>query len=163
MLTLPKIVQVEAKKYVAVRQRVQVPFGDHVPPAFDELFAAFDAAGAPRNGMEFIKYNRINMPELEIECGMTTDKDIPASGRLVAGVLPAGQYVSLSYTGPYDDLMTVTAMLIGWAKETGIAFDATQTPEGDVFVSRLEVYHNNPVDEPDPSKWHTTLLFKIRD
>lgn len=163
MLTLPEIIWVDAKPYAAVKLRVQAPFGEALPSAYDELFSAFDAARAPRNGMEFIKYNLINMPELEIECGMTTDAAIPLSGRLVTGELPAGRYVSLSYTGPYDNLMTVTAMLVGWAKEKNILFDATETPEGDIFVSRLEIYHNNPDDEPDPEKWHTTLLFKIKD
>ncbi|WKL56748.1 GyrI-like domain-containing protein [Asticcacaulis sp. ZE23SCel15] len=163
MLTLPKIVQLEPKRYVAVRQRVKAPFGDEIPPALDELFAAFDAVGASRKGNEFIKYNRIDMPELEIECGLTTEDVIPLSGRMVEGVLPAGRYVSLSYTGHYDGLLTVNAMLVGWAKETGTFFDAAETPGGDVFAARLEVYHNNPVDEPDPSKWHTTLLFKLKD
>ncbi|WP_298330458.1 hypothetical protein [Asticcacaulis sp.] len=39
MLTLPKIVQLEPKRYVAVRQQVEMPFGDEIPPALDELFA----------------------------------------------------------------------------------------------------------------------------
>ncbi|WP_298330455.1 GyrI-like domain-containing protein [Asticcacaulis sp.] len=82
---------------------------------------------------------------------------------MIEGILPAGRYVSLAYTGHYDDLLTVNAMLVGWAKETGIIFDAVETSEGDVFAARLEVYHNNPTDEPDPSKWHTTLLFKLED
>jgi hypothetical protein len=132
-------------------------------PAFDELFAAFSRAGVEPNGMEFIKYNLINMPALEIEVGMTTDANIPASGRLVTGELPGGRYVSLTCTGSYDGLMDVTAMLVGWAKEKGLPWDSHHAPDGEHFACRLEVHDNNPSIEPGPAKLQTTLLFKLTD
>lgn len=163
MLTLPKIVDREAARYVAVRLPVTIPFGDDIDPAFHELFAAFSGAGAKSDGMEFIKFNLIDMPHLEIEVGLTTDAVIPLEGRMVEGQIPKGRYVTLSYTGPYDDLMDVTAMLIGWAKEKGLKWDSSNTPGGESFACRLEVHDNNPSIEPDPSKLHTTLLFKLAD
>ncbi len=113
--------------------------------------------------MEFIKYNLIDMPRLELEVGMTTDAAIPTSGRLIAGELPPGRYVSLTYTGSHADLMDVTAMLVGWAKEKGMKWDSHQTPAGEKFACRLEVHNNNPSIEPDPVKLQTTLLFKLAD
>jgi hypothetical protein len=89
--------------------------------------------------------------------------DIPLSGRVVEGELPAGRYVSMTYTGPYDDLMDVTAMLVGWAKEKGVRWDSEPTGQGESFVCRLEVHDNNPSIEPDPNKLQTTLLFKLAD
>ena len=88
---------------------------------------------------------------------MTTNAPIPPSSRLVEGELPAGRYVSLTYTGPYTDLMDVTAMLVGWAKEKGLKWDSQE------FACRLEVHDNNPSIEPDPAKLQTTLLFKLAD
>jgi effector-binding domain-containing protein len=163
MLTMPQIIDRIARRYVAVRLPVAIPFGDNMDPAFDELFAAFSNAGVEPNGMEFIKYNLINMPALEIEVRMTTDENIPPSGRLVAGELPAGRYVSLGYTGPYDSLVDVTAMLVGWAKEKELNWDSHHAPDGEHFACRLEVHDNNPSVEPDPSKLQTTLLFKLAD
>lgn len=113
--------------------------------------------------MEFIKFNLIDMPRLEIEVGMTTDAAIPLSGRLIESALPAGRYVSLSYTGSYNDLMDVTAMLIGWAKEKGLHWDSRDTPQGEQFACRLEVHDNNPSIEPDPNKLQTTLMIKLAD
>lgn len=163
MLTIPQIINRTAQRYVAVRLPVSIPFGDAMDPAFDELFSAFSRAGVEPNGMEFIKFNLIDMPRLEIEVGMSTNAAIPLSGRLIEGELPAGRYVSLTYTGSYADLMDVTAMLVGWAKEKGVKWDSHQTPDGEKFACRLEVHNNNPSIEPDPAKLQTTLLFKLAD
>ncbi|RYD69298.1 MAG: AraC family transcriptional regulator [Verrucomicrobiaceae bacterium] len=161
VLTLPKIITRESQRYVAVRFPVVIPFDGEVDPAFDELWEAFAQARIEPDGLEFIKFNLVNMPSLEIEAGMTTNAPIPLSGRLVEGVLPAGQYVSMTYTGSYDGLYDATAMLVGWAKEKGLKWDATETAEGEVFTCRLEVHVNNPSIESDPSKLVTTLLFKL--
>jgi effector-binding domain-containing protein len=161
MLTMPVIVESGPKSYVAVRLPVVIPFGQEIDPAFEELFEAFAQAGVDPDGIEFIKFNVVDMPRLEIEVGMTTDAAIHLSGRLVNGVLPAGRYVSMTYTGPYDGLYDATAMLVGWAKEEGLQWDAESTENGDVFASRLEVHDNNPSIEPDPAKLITTLLFKL--
>ncbi|WP_367892219.1 hypothetical protein [Shinella curvata] len=67
----------------------------------------------------------------------------------------------MTYTGPYDGLYDATAMLVGWAKEKGLRWDARSTENGDVFASRLEVHDNNPSIEPDSAKLVTTLLFKL--
>lgn len=163
MLTIPQIINRTAQRYIAVRLPVSIPFGDDMDPAFDELFSAFSGAGVEPDGMEFVKFNVIDMPRLEIEVGMTTDAAIPPSGRLIAGELPAGRYVSLTYTGSYADLMDVTAMLVGWAKEKGLQWDSQQAPDGERFACRLEVHDNNPSIEPDPAKLQTTLLFKLAD
>lgn len=163
MLTLPQIIEQPAQRYVAVRLPVTIPFGSDLNPAFDELFAAFSAVAVEPNGMEFIKFNLIDMPRLEIEVGITTDALLPLSSRMIEGEIPAGRYVSLIYTGPYDNLMDVTAMLVGWAKEKGLKWDSHDTPNGEQFACRLEVYNNNPSIEADPAKLKTTLLFKLAE
>lgn len=160
---MPEIIVRDAERYVAVRLPVVIPFAEEVDPAFDELFEAFSQAEVPSNGMEFIKFNVVDMPSLEIETGMTTDATIPLSGRLVEGVLPAGRFVRMKYTGAYEGLLDATAMLIGWAKEKGLRWDATSSQAGELFACRLEVHDNNPSIEPDPSKLVTTLLFKLAD
>ena len=161
MLTLPKIVQFQAQKYVATRLSVVIPFDSEVDPAFDELWDVFARAGVEPDGVEFIKFNLIDMPRLEIEVGMTTNKTLPLSGRLVQGELPSGRYVSSTYTGSHDGLYDATTMLIGWAKEKGIEWDVTPTGGGDLFACRLEIHENNPSIEPDPSKLVTTLMIKM--
>ena len=40
-------------------------------------------------------------------------------------------------------------------------WDAEESPAGAIFASRLEIYHTDPMTEPDPRKWETELLFKL--
>lgn len=81
MLTIPEMVQREAQRYVAVRLPVVIPFDEEVDPAFDELFGAFALAGVAPDGLEFVKFNLVDMPRLEIKTGMTTDGSVRLSGR----------------------------------------------------------------------------------
>jgi len=67
MLTIPQIINKTAQRYIAVRLPVSIPFGDDLDPAFDELFSAFARAGVEPDGMEFIKFNLIDMPRLETD------------------------------------------------------------------------------------------------
>ncbi|KQV80506.1 GyrI-like domain-containing protein [Rhizobium sp. Root1220] len=163
MLTLPKIIQRPEQRYVAVRRDATIPFGEIVGPAYDELFATLSDRGESTTGLPFIKYNRIAMPHLEIEIGIVTGMSGSASGTLLCGVLPAGRYATTTYTGPYDDLMDVTAVLVGWAKQVGLEWDMRSLPDGDRFSSRVEFYENDPSAEPDPLKLVTTLMFKLAD
>ena len=45
--------------------------------------------------------------------------------------------------------------------EYGLRFAKEDTPAGEVWDSRLEVYSTDPAVEPDMTKWETTLLFKL--
>ncbi len=161
MLTLPRIVERSSQPFVAFREQVTVPFNDVVDRAYGELFGWLAAKGIAPAGAPFIKYNLIAMPELELEFGVPTAVPVPANGRVVAGALPAGRYATVSYWGGYENLMDVNAVLIGWAKEKGLKWDAVETPAGDRFASRLEIYETDPRQEPDQNKWQTDVAIKL--
>lgn len=163
MLTLPKIAERAAQPYVAVREQVSMPFDGIIPGAMGALFDEVKAKAIQGAGPVFFKYNIVRMPELEIEFGVPVAVPVAASGRLVAGVLPAGRYAEVTWWGHYDNLMDVNAVLIGWAKERGLQWDAREMPDGDHFAARMEIYPNGPDDEPDSDKWETTVAIKIRD
>ncbi len=163
MLTLPKIVERAAQPYVAIRQRVTIPFGEAIGPIMGELFETINAKGIQTVGPAFFKYNIINMPELEIEFGAPVASPVAGDRRLISGTLPAGRYAELTYLGHYDNLMDVNAVLIGWAKQREIAWDSTEAPDGEHFAARLEIYPNSPEEEPNPDKWETTVAIKVKD
>lgn len=163
MLTLPKIVDRPATHYAAVAAEVRIPFGEAIGPLMEEAAGYLDGAGASGFGPALFKYDVIDMPRLEMQFGFVTPKAVTGSERVKAGVLPAGKYATLTYTGHYDNLMDATATLIGWAKETGVEWDSTSGPGGERFASRVEIYPNGPDDEPDPEKWITEIWIKVRD
>lgn len=162
MLTLPRIIIRDATPYVAIRRRLPM---DAVPGFADSAFPALfrwlgEKAVAPE-GAAFFKYNVIDMAgELEMEAGVAVAEPVAGDGDVLAGVLPAGHYATTTYAGPYDDLMEVNAVLVGWAKQKGIVWDCEEKVDGDHFACRLEIYVTNPSVEPDRSKWQTEVLIK---
>jgi effector-binding domain-containing protein len=162
MMTLPKLVEREATHYAAVAAEVRIPFGEAIGPLMDEAAGYLDGAGIKEFGPAVFTYDVIEMPRLEMQFGFVTPSAVPGNGRVKAGVLPAGTYVTLTYFGHYDNLEAVTGTVIGWAREQGIEWDSTSTPDGERFVSRFEIYPNGPMDEPDPEKWETQIWIKVK-
>lgn len=161
MLTLPRIETRAATPYLATRHRVTIPFGDVPGKAFDAVEAHLKGQGATDFGPAIFRYTLIDMPRLEIDIGFVTPHKLTGNGDLVAGELPAGRYATTTYTGPYDDLMEVNAVLIGWAKHKGIDWDVEATANGDRFASRVEFYLDPPIG--DPSTWRTEVAIKLKD
>ena len=101
--------------------------------------------------------------QLDIELGWPVAAPVSDNERVSAGVIPAGHYASLVYTGPYDGLMDANRVLIEWARDQGLAWDRWHEEHGDAFRSRVEIYHTDPAEEPDPQKWQTEVMIKLAD
>jgi hypothetical protein len=162
MLTLPRIVERAAQPYAAVAAEVQLPFGEVIGPLMGEAAGYLDSAGLGALGPAVFRYNVVEMPRLEVELGFVTAAPVPGNARVKPGLLPAGRYVTVTYTGHYDNLESATAVVIGWAKQKGIEWDSTAGPDGERFAARFELYPNGPDDEPDPDKWITEIWIKTR-
>ena len=161
MLTLPGIVKRKAQFYVAIRQETKIPFQTVVSKTLPKVEKWLAKRGA-EHGPMLIKYDFIKMPELTLQLGFLRDEPIEGDETVTAGVLPAGKYATLTYWGHYRNLRDVTGILIDWARGRGLAWDAEETPGGDSFASRFELYPNGPQDEPDPDKWETQLFIKVK-
>ena len=79
--------------------------------------------------------------------------------RVRSGVLPAGRYVTLRHTGPYDGLIASNAALQDWAKGRGITFGSRDTELGEAWPGRAEHYLTDPSAEPDPAKWQVDVAY----
>lgn len=163
MLTLPRIVDRDETHYAAVAAEVHMPFGEAIGPLMGEAAGYLGSAGVKGFGPAVFKYNVIDMPRLEVELGFVTLGPVAGNKRVKAGVLPAGRYVTTTYFGHYDNLESVTAVVIGWARQKGIEWDSTSTGSGERFVSRVEIYPNGPDDEPNSEKWETQIYIKVKD
>jgi effector-binding domain-containing protein len=86
---------------------------------------------------------------------------VPGDDRVRAGVLPAGRYVTLRHTGPYDGLIASNADLQDWAEARGITFDSRDTDHGEAWHSRVEHYLTDPSAEPDPAKWQVDIAYLV--
>lgn len=162
MLTLPMLVDRDAMHYAAVAQEVRIPFGEAIGPLMDEAAGYLAGAGVGDFGPAVFRYDVIDMPRLEMQFGFVTPNAVAGNARVKPGVLPAGRYVTVTHVGPYDDLESATAMVIGWARQKRIEWDSTPAANGERFGSRFEIYLNGPMDEPDPQKWQTEIWIRTR-
>lgn len=163
MISEPKVEERAEQHYVGIR--TQVPhskFREIIPQYLDELFAWLGARDVTPACAPFMRYYVINMPGLmDVELGIPVAAAMPGEGRIVPGVIPAGRYAALVYTGLNG--IAGNAALIGWAENNGIQWDRWDDPNGDAFRARIEYYLTDPAEEPDPEKWETEVAIKLAD
>ena len=165
MMTLPEVTERKAQNYVFVpftvtMQQMQKPADQGFPQVFDYIARH----GLTPVGAAFYNYRRINMSEtLDVEAGIAVERAGPEEGAVKVGTLPGGRFLSVTWHGHPDQLVTVTGMLIGWARLTGQDFDMEEQANGDHFACRLELYESDPAEVPNMDDWVTTLAFKLKD
>ena len=167
MISRPKVEERTEQPYVALRaQAAMHELGTVIPQLLGEVFAWLGTQGAVPEGAPFIRYLVINMAaQLDIEVGVPVAGALSGDDRICAGLLPAGRYASLVYTGPYDGngLVEANAALLEWGTEQGLVWDTWAAENGDGFGARLESYLTNPNEEPDPTKWETEVAIRVAD
>ncbi len=164
-MTEPKIIERTDQPYVAIRANVTMAkLGETLPPLHGEVFGWLGSRGIEPAGAPFWKYNVIDMErELEVEVGVPVAGQADGDDRVLAGVLPAGRYASLMHTGHPSTLIDATRALLEWAATEGLAWDVVDTPDGQRWTARLEVYETDPDEQPDMNKWVTELAFRLAD
>ncbi|SEB93791.1 effector-binding domain-containing protein [Rhizobiales bacterium GAS191] len=165
MLSKPMIVERAEQPYAAIRAKLAMQeIGRAADQLAPQLFGWLGAHRIGPAGAPFFKYNVIDMArQLEIEWGVPTAISIQPDGPVLGGILPAGRYSTLIHRGPYDGLVDANAALLKWVADSGLTVDVTQTPAGDKFGCRLEIYLTDPRTEPDPEKWETEVAFLLAD
>jgi effector-binding domain-containing protein len=162
MSSAPEIETRAEQPYVAVRAKVTMGEIAAFARRFGEVFGWLDSHGLAPAGPPFFKYNVIDMArELEMEAGVPVATATDGDDQIVAGVLPAGRYATLTHVGHPSELMAATKALLDWAAEQGLTWDVTPSEDGDRWAGRLENYLTDPEQEPDMSKWVTQLAFKL--
>ena len=161
----PSIVERPALPYAAIKVLVTMDeLGTIVPPLNGEVFQWLAARGAAPAGAPFWKYSVIDMRgSLEVEAGVAVAEPVSGDDRVLGGVLPAGRYVTTRHVGHPNTLMAATAGVLHWAAVHGLAWDRAETPDGERWGARLELYLTDPRDEPDMNKWVTKLAFRLAD
>ncbi len=160
----PEIVHRDAQPYVAIRADVTMAaMAAELPPLMTEVFGWLGSRGIPSVGAPFWKYNTIDMPgNLEIEVGVPTAELVTGDDRVLADVLPAGDYASVTHVGHPVELMDVTGALLSWAEQQSLIFDTSGSGSAERWVSRLEIYQTDPDEQPDMTKWQTQLAFRLK-
>lgn len=164
MMTEPTLEDRSAQPYVGIRtQATMQELPVVIPQLLGEVFAWVGKRGVGPDGPPFIRYHVIDMAaQLDIELGLPVASSVPGDGRVVGGMLPAGRYAALVYTG-VENGIAGNAALLDWGAAQGLAWDRWTTERGDGFGARLESFLTDPEDEPDPAKWETEVAIRLAD
>ena len=162
MISEPKIDYRPEQTYMGIR--TQVPFkgmSKVVQKLNKELSVWMKQQGAEPAGAPFLHLHVIDMKgEMDIEVGIPVRTILPNDGHVAAGVLPAGRYASLIYSGSG---LAGNKALLDWAKANGIAWDRWVDEKGDAFRARYESFLTDPKIEPRKTKWEIEVAIKLAD
>jgi effector-binding domain-containing protein len=113
MITEPKVENRGAQPYVAIRtQAIMQALDTAIPQGLGEVFAWLAQQGVAPAGAPFVRYLVIDMEALlDMEVGVPIANALSGDDRICAGVLPAGRYASLVYTGIDNGIQANWALL----------------------------------------------------
>jgi effector-binding domain-containing protein len=160
----PKIVARSEKPYVGIRtQTAHETFPQVIPQLLGEVFAWLGKQDIEPAGAPFIRYYVINMEtQMDVELCVPVASALAGDGRVCPGVLPAGRYAMLVYAGVKNGI-PANGVLIDWAKEQGLEWDAWDVESGQAFAARYESFLTGPDDDPDQAKWETEVAIRLAD
>ena len=161
----PEITQRAAVPYAGISAWVTMAALGSVADRIPELFGWLGAHGIAPAGPPFFRYHVIDMEwQLLVEVGVPlVSQAAESDGDVRGGVLPGGRFAVMTHTGTPESLMGATAALLDWAEARGLAWDVTQTDDGEKWGCRIESYLTDPAEQPDTSKWRTELAFRLAD
>src|SRR5688500_7079874 len=119
MITEPKVENRDAQHYVGIRTQVPMKgLKKAIPQLTGEVFAWLEKQGVEPAGAPFIRYHVINMEtQMDVEMGVPVASALSGDRRIAPGVLPAGRYAALVYTGVKNGIKGNAALLNWGAKQ----------------------------------------------
>lgn len=127
----------------------------------DEMNSWMEEHKVKPSGPPFLRYHVIDMRGfMDIEFCCPVRKTLPDDREVKAGILPAGRYASLIYSGGG---ISGNRALIEWVRAQELEFDRWDTEQGDNFRSRYETYLTDPKIEPRKSKWQVEVAIKLAE
>lgn len=98
---------------------------------------------------------------MEMEVGVPVADAVAGDDPVLAGVLPAGRYVTMRHVGHPDGLFQATGRLLEWGRQQGVRWDASDDQRR--WGVRIESYEDDLDEQPDMTKWRTELRFRLAD
>jgi len=142
--------------------RESVPFRtmlSHRDRLLAELVAWLNERGIEPTGHFFLRLHVVDMAGMmDIEVGVEAEA-AASDDRVRVGTLPAGRYALLDYRATS---LAANGMLRDWVSEQGLHLDLEQTPAGEAFAARCEVYITDPRAERRKTQWVVQLAFLLR-
>jgi effector-binding domain-containing protein len=164
MLGNPKIEHRQELRYAAIRTALPIPFGSKIPPLWGEVWKWLEAKGFTSSQAALIRYLTTDMSQkLDMDIGYVVDRDISGDERIRVDRLPAGDYATLLYTGPYrgKGVYKANVAMIEWANENNVHWSISRKDGVEWWNGRVEFYLTDSDKEKDTKKYQTELAFLV--
>lgn len=162
--TKPTVDERQERHTAGIRLKAPIrEFKKVIPQTLSQVFAWAGEHGVTSDGPPFMRLYVIDMEALmDLEIGIPVAEPVQANGTITPGVLPAGRYASLIYTGSSRGYAG-NKKLLEWGHKQGLVWDAWDAPAGHAFACRYESFLTDPGDNPDPKTWQTEVAIKLAD
>lgn len=149
MLDAPTIINLEARRTAVIRLKIpRAQIRDAMGPGIRELMATLAAQGITPAGPVFSRHFSVHPEYFDFELGVAVPTAVAATGRVVAGELPAGTAARTVMHGGYEQLADAWPEFDDWIVAAG------HIPGPELW----ERYVSGPEASPDPAAWRTELI-----
>ncbi|WP_186356758.1 AraC family transcriptional regulator [Streptomonospora sp. PA3] len=133
--------------YVAIPAKVTTREWEKAAALVTEVRHWLSGKGIAAAGPPFFRYWVIGGGDREhiLEVGVPVDDTVRGDGRVIAGCIPAGDYVALVHDGAPERIDGAHARLQEWAAERGLAWVNRGEGRSEVWGGRFEFYLTDPV------------------
>lgn len=159
----PRIEMRPAQPYAGTRKVMAMRDVDREIPAMRTVAARWlDDHGVRPSGKPFLRFHAIDMPErMDVEVGMPTGQAHDAGEEVESGLLPAGRYAVVVYTG-VENGVPANRRLLDWIATQGEQALAHPSDRGEVFAARYETFLTDAEAEPDRHRWLFEVAIQVR-
>ncbi|PWT95526.1 MAG: hypothetical protein C5B52_17695 [Bacteroidetes bacterium] len=164
MLSEPKIEHRDKLNYVAMRSTVTMPeIPSKLPQQIGMVYSWLQRQGLHPTGAPFFRYISMHGDTLGVDVGFPVAHPVQSDAEVICGNFPAGNYVTVLYTGNYTGLRDAHMKLEEWSNKTGNKPTSAKDTNGQLLGTRTEHYLSDPNIVKDPNQWETVIMYLVKE
>lgn len=165
MISEPKLQYREELPYVAIRKTLAMEdIAKDLPPLIPKILAWVKENNVEQTGPLFFRYlSRDENNVMVADVGVPVADFVHPEGGVKGGSFPAGNYLTATHTGPYQELRASHIYMDGYARKQGLHESGGVGEKGEFEGTRAEFYITDPGEVKDESKWVTELMFLVEE
>ena len=147
-----EIVEQVGTPTIGIRRTIPVDqMQEFFSDSYGRLFEEIGSSNLVVTGAPYGRYRGIPSDTYDVEAGVPIAEPTTSHDEFVAGQLPEVEAVEFIHVGPYDTLRQSYDAIGTWMSEQDII------PGAEMW----EMYLSDPMEEPDPSKWETKIVWPV--
>jgi effector-binding domain-containing protein len=143
----PSVVEVEARRLLAVQRRIAWNrIGEVAMPALDQVWASIRGRGIEGFGHNVFLYTNTGRDGADAGFGVEVPPSVEPADGLVIMETPAGQAATLTHWGSYDGLRAANQRLLAWCDEhqhqlSGVSWEVYGDWSDDPAKLRTDIFY----------------------